>query len=248
MTMPAFAKEFTVYVGEVPPFTIVDVDGSVTGAAVDIVSEAMKMAGYPIDVTKIKHISWPRAVEDAETKPGTMLFCVARTPQRENWFKWVGPVGELKLGLVAKRTSNISIRNKDDVGQYNIGVIRNSGPMHILLNSYGVSMENLTLLTTDLLQFRMLEQGRVDLITQANTAVPTWIKELGMRQKDYEMVHVLKELSLYVAFNAETDDVVIQKVQAALNEMKKSAPDGLSRYEEIMSAYMVDDVISMKVN
>lgn len=247
MVFPALAMDFTVYAGKVPPFTMVDDKGKVSGAAVDVVSEIMHMAGYPFDSDEIMSISWARAVEDTETNPGTMLFSVARTPQRENRFKWVGPIGEVNLGLVAKRTSKISIRNKDELKQYGIGVIRNSGPMQILLNSYGIPLENLTLLSSDLLQFRMLDQGRVDLITQADTAAPSWIRELGMRQQDFEMVHVMKRLSLYVAFNLSTDEVVIRRLQNALDELKIPQDNGMSRYDEIMSAYMADGPIPLKV-
>lgn len=74
------AEELVFYVGKVYPFTIVDQDGLVSGAAVDVVSEIMEKTGNPIDVSKFKVISWARAVEETETHEGTAIFCMARTP------------------------------------------------------------------------------------------------------------------------------------------------------------------------
>ena len=92
------AEELVLYAGNVYPFTIVDQDGLVSGAAVDVVAEIMKAVGNPVDASKIRAISWARAVEETETHAGTAIFCMARTPQREHKFKWVGPIAELNLG------------------------------------------------------------------------------------------------------------------------------------------------------
>lgn len=241
-----YSQGFTVYVGKVHPFTIVGDTSGATGAAVDVVSELMERAGHPIDTGEILSISWARAVEDTETKPGTMLFCVARTPQREQKFKWVGPIAELNLGLVANRHPRIVINDERDVKKYSIGVVRNSAPMQILENSYGVSPSSMRPLASDEFQFKMLHERRVDLITQADTAAPSWIKKMNLDQSDFEMVHVIKHLQLYIAFNKETDDALIESFQAALDGMKMPNGDGVSRYNEIMKEYLADGPIAQQ--
>lgn len=240
----ALANEFTVYAGKVFPFTMVDAKGHVTGAAVDVVKAIMDKAGSPIDVDAIRTISWARAVEDTETVPGTMLFCMARTPQREERFKWVGPVAEVNLGLVAKVSSTIIINTPDDLKKYRIGAIRNSAPVDILEKKYRIPPSDLTLLSSDILQFRMLDSRRVDMITQADTAAPMWLEKINADQADFEMVYVLKELKLYVAFNKETDDRVVRRIQAALDELKAPGDDGESRYSRIMNRYLSQGVMA----
>lgn len=242
----AFAVDFTVYVGSVSPFTIVSGKGQVTGAAVDVVDEIMQRAGSPIDVSAIKSISWARAVEDTETTYGTMLFCVARTPQREEKFKWVGPIAELNLGLVAKRNPRIEILRDTDLKFYRIGVVRNSAPMQILEQKYQIPSFNITKLAADELQFKMLKEGRVDLITQADTAAPAWLAKLGMEQDEYEMVYVIKRLQLYIAFNKDTADTLISKAQAALDDLKEKKDGKPSEYDQIMQKYLKDGPIAMQ--
>lgn len=161
-------------------------------------------------------------------------------------FKWVGPVAELKLGLVARKDSCISVEKVEDLQQYSIGVVRNSAPAHLLMNDYGLTADQLEYLKGDVLQFRMLEAGRVDLITQADTATPNWLKQLGMVQSEYEMVHVLKRLQLYLVFNKQTDDKLIDGLQSALARMKLKDSDGLSRHDRILGKYFVDGPLFIK--
>lgn len=242
-----FARTFTVYVGTVPPFTMVNEDCSITGAAVDVVTTIMERAGFPLDVATFRSISWARAVEDTETTPNTMLFGVARTPQREHRFKWVGPIASLNLGLVGTKSRRIVISSPEDIKMYQIGAIRNSGPVHIMQSQYGVSDSQLTLLATDEQQFKMLKANRVDLIAQADTAAPSWIEKVGMDQSEFEMVYVLKHLKLFIAFNKEMDDAEIAKIQAELDLMKKPGADGLSEYDRIMKQYLKHGTIPMQV-
>lgn len=243
---PATAEEFTVYIGRVPPFTDVDHQGRAFGAAVDVVAEFMTMTGNPIDVESIRSISWARAVEEVETRPGTMLFGVARTSQREGRFKWVGPVATLNLGLVAKREQQIEIEIPEDLKKYNLGVVRNSAPVQILESRFDIHHHDMTLVKSDELQFRMLEIGRVDMITQADTAAPIWIRKLGMEPDEFEMVYVLRKLDLYVAFNKATDDALIGQAQDALETMKRRPSKGMPRYDSIMKRYMKDGPIPIR--
>lgn len=241
-----FAGDMKVYVGSVPPFTIVGPRGEVTGAAVDVVSRIMELAGSPIDVAKIKHINWARAVEETETQPDSMIFCMAKTPQRESKFKWVGPIAHLKLGLIARTNASISIEGPDDLKKYEIGAIRNSAPAQILEKGFGIYQEDMTLLPNDLLQFKMLNEGRVDLITQADTAAPSWIKELGFRQEHFEMVYVLKKLDLYLALNRETSDDLVSKAQSELQKLKETEDGKPSWYDLIMQRYLFEGPIALR--
>lgn len=240
-----WAGEYTFYVGEIYPFTVVS-GSKVTGAAVDIVSELMGALEKPVEQTDIHSINWARSLEIVETTPNTGLFLVARTPQRENNFKWVGPVAELKLGLVARKDSRITIETAEDLQQYSIGVVRNSAPADLLKSEYGLSEDHLVFLKGDTLQFRMLEARRVDLITQADTAAPNWLKKLGMDQSEYEMVHVMKRLQLYLVFNRQTDDKFIDGLQNALARMKLKDSDGMSQHDRILGNYFADGRLTIK--
>jgi len=244
----ANAGGITYYVGKVSPFTMQENDGTVRGAAVDMVRLIMEKVGSPVADNDMLVVSWARAVEDTETTPGTALFCLARTAPRETRFKWAGPIATLKLGLVARKRDKLIIHAPSDILKYKVSVIRNSAPAQILMDEYDIPYDSLTFLKDDELQFKMLTDGRVDLIAQADVAAPDWIRRLDLNQADYEMVHVIKQLDLYLAFNKQTGDAFVAQVQAALDDLKKPGPDGRSRYDAILAKYLKNGPIAFRKN
>lgn len=230
----ARASGFVFYVGEIFPFIQVAKTGGISGPIVDVVSEIMAEAGNPISDGEIRSISFPRALEILETRPGTGMFLLARTPQRESLFKWVGPIAELKLGLLARKSSGIVIRDKQDLLRYSVSVVRNSGPMHLIRNDPVLKAMHQEVVNDDVLQMRMLNAGRVDLACQADTAAPHVLRSIGLDPDDFEMVYVLSNLPLYLAFNRSVDDALIARLQAAVEGLRKEDRQGRSRYKAIL--------------
>lgn len=231
----AEAQPFTFYVDEVPPFISIADKGLISGMTVDVVRELMASVGQPVWPGNIRHINWARAIRTVETTPGTALFALVRTPQREKAFKWVGPIAKLNLGLVAYKPAGVALRCPGDLTDYRIGVVRDSGPSHILESEFGIPEAMQVKVKNALIQFRMLSAGRVDLITQADTAVPVILREIGMNPAEFEMACVLKPLELYLAFNPSVDDLLVARLQAELEDMKHEDGNGVSRYGMIMN-------------
>lgn len=235
---PGLAEPYTFYAGIVPPFTELNDDGSITGVSVDVVGSLMRTLGQEVDPRGIRHISWARAVFTVETTPGTALFGVARTSRREDKFKWVGPIAELNLGLVARKSEGVVVRGPEDLLRYRLGVVRDSGAAHILEEEYGVPCSAMEMVKNDATQFRMLNAGRVDVVTQADTAAPSQLHKLGLNPADFEMVYVLKRLELYLAFNPAIDDATVARLQAALDDLRHKNRIGISRYDAILVRHL----------
>ena len=65
-------------------------NGELKGYCVDILKAVWKNMGgseQPILV-----LPWARGYAMVQKEPNHMLFAMARTPERENQFKWVGPI------------------------------------------------------------------------------------------------------------------------------------------------------------
>jgi len=63
----------------------------IDGIAVDIIREMFKRAGIQYNMTL--RFPWDRIYKLALEKPGYGVFVTARLPEREQLFKWVGPIG-----------------------------------------------------------------------------------------------------------------------------------------------------------
>jgi len=78
---------------EFPPFNYSD-NGNLSGLSVDLLIKASAAVGSPITEKDINMAAWARACKTTLSGPNTMLFSTTRTEQREDLFKWAGPIGQ----------------------------------------------------------------------------------------------------------------------------------------------------------
>lgn len=235
----SWAGDFTVYSGQLPPINYQDESDKAKGIAIDVLAAILKDLGQPIDEEKVRFIDWPKAIKTVESTPHTILVSAALTPEREYKFKWVGPVSSLKLGLIANKKNNIRIHNRSDVSNYRVALIRGSAPIAMLEAGYGMSEKDMILVDTDDEQFELMKNGEVDCITHTDMSTPSFLNRYGMSPSDYEMVHVLTSINLYILMNKDTDSAFVSQMQSTLEDMKRS------RFDEIVSRYLGDGPIQM---
>ena len=85
---------------------------NINGIAVDIVKEMFKRAGVQYNLTL--RFPWDRIYKLALEKPNYGVFVTARLPEREQLFKWVGPIGPDDWVMLAKGDSSINLASLDE--------------------------------------------------------------------------------------------------------------------------------------
>lgn len=223
----ASAGSFTIMTEEFPPFNHTE-DGWLTGLSADIMTEILKRVGHP-DNTKV--LPWARAYTLIQNKEDHILYSMTRTEQRENLFKWVGPVASNKWVFFARKGHDISINSLDDAKKVKkIGAYRNDAA-ELFLKTNGFT--NIESVLNDLANVKKLVAGRIDLwIVGELQGFHKASLSVGSTQ-GMEKVFDVKDTQLYIAFSKSTPDAVIAKWQAALDEIKK---EGL--YDKILKKYM----------
>ncbi|MCR7411516.1 ABC transporter substrate-binding protein, partial [Pseudomonas aeruginosa] len=97
-------------------------EDNIDGIAVDIVREMFKRAGIKYSLTL--RFPWDRIYKLALEKPGYGVFVTARLAEREDKFKWVGPIGPDDWVLLAKGDSPITLGSLDEAKKYRIGAYK----------------------------------------------------------------------------------------------------------------------------
>lgn len=236
----AFAgSPFTIMTEANPPFNF-EQEGEVHGIGVDLLLGVMDKTGQPIPRSAIEIIPWPRAYEAVQNQPGTMLFSMARTEQRENLFAWVGPLFDLDIGLIAPKQKKIVINTIADAEKYKIGTIREGAPEQLVIQA-GFSPDTLDRIADPRLNIKKLAAGRIDMFAFNVPAAFYMMRQQGLNPKDYEVVYTLKQTGLYYAFHKDTDPNLITNLNQALTELKKKDADGRSPYQEIIANYLGAD-------
>jgi polar amino acid transport system substrate-binding protein len=212
---------------EYPPYNFQE-KGELKGVAVELLQEIWKEIGVPEQ--NIKLVPWARGYIVVLNKKNTVLFSTTRSKEREDLFKWVGPIKSNIIGLVAKKSKGIKIVSVNDIFKYKIGTVRGD-ISESLLEGFGYKVESKTKATQYLHSIKMLNSNRVDLIANSFDVIMHIFKDQGLNPNDYESVWTLSDASEYYAFHIDTPDELIADFQKALDKLEDTRMELLKKYE-----------------
>ncbi|MCF8240508.1 MAG: transporter substrate-binding domain-containing protein [Melioribacteraceae bacterium] len=231
-------QSITYYTENYPPFNYEE-HGSIFGLSVDILDELFSTMNVNLNRQNVDLDLWSTAYNLTLTTENTMLFSMLRNTERENLFKWVGPIAPQKEVIISLSSSGVVINTSDDLHNYKIGVIEDYGNIQLLLD-YGINIGDLNQVKTVNQLYTQLQNGTVDCIAYSEISHNLIIGGLGLVESDFEISYVMKVNELYYAFNITTSDDIINHFQNALDELKNDKTiDGSSKYEKIISNYNI---------
>ena len=191
-------------------------EDNIDGIAVDIVREMFKRAGIKYSLTL--RFPWDRIYKLALEKPG--VFVTARLAERED----IGPDDWV---LLAKGDSPITLGSLDEAKKYRIGACKGDAIAEFL----GKNGFEADLALRDQENAQKLVKGQIDLWASGDPAGRYLAKQEGVT--GLKTVLRFNSDQLYLALNRETPDEVVQKLQAALDGMRK---EGF--VEDILNSYL----------
>ncbi len=235
---PAVSAKDLIYITEqYPPYNFQE-NGKLQGISVDILEKVWERMGVNLNRSVIQLLPWTEGYERTLKENNTVLFPTARLLQREQLFKWAGPILSGKHVLLAKRDKNISITAPEDLGKYKIGAIEDDVALQLLLDK-GLKKEELILANTSEPLIEMLDNGSIDAWAYNDMAGIWEIQESGKNASNYEAAYVLGNVDAYLAFNKEVPDSLVQSFQEAIDYIKSNKDaSGLSDYEAILYKYI----------
>lgn len=229
LTLTASAGEaLTAYTEEWRPFNFMNESNEVDGFTTAIVR---KIAGDLDAKIDFQLVPWSRALDLTQRDKNSLIYSIYRVPERENLFKWAGPIYQVDTVLWGILDRDLPIKNIEDAKKFRITVQANS--------AYAITLENLGFNKDKLI----LDYAQTDIKTvlrQQADLVPLSIFSIGKlnvqaveyaqsprgkseRPVQWRAYAPLSTANLYLAFNKETPDEVIAAWQSELNKLKKSA-------------------------
>lgn len=207
------AQTFQLNTENYPPFNMDNGEGNIIGISTEIVETLFKRA--KVDY-KLSLLPWQRAYNEALEKDGYAVFSTTRTEEREPNFKWVGPIVENNwVFLKRKKNKRIVLDDLRDARRYSIGGYRGDA-VALFLESQGFDIEYVS---ADYLNARKLNRDRIDLWATGQLLGPYYAAENDVY--GLEEALIFKKTIMSIAFNRNTDDAVINKLNAELRKMEK---------------------------
>jgi polar amino acid transport system substrate-binding protein len=212
-------KEFklTVLTEDYAPFNYLD-NGQLKGSSADLVKNIMNNLG---EGGNIEVLQWDAAYTRLQTETNIALFTTDRTPQRNDLFKWAGPIALIDNDFFALTSSAIVIVNLDDAKAVNGIAVLNGYSEQDMLESYG--FQNLVICQNLQEALQKLLDNEVDLIVGSKYAVQYALQSMGHSFGEVKNVYVLLSYLSYVAFNKGVPDDVVGKWQSQIDAFKDDA-------------------------
>ncbi len=217
-----------------PPYNF-KYNGTLYGISVDIMVTLLRKVGSKQTRKDFKLWPWARGYREVLDNKKACLFSTTRTKERENLFKWVGPISPTTVSVFARKDKKIKINRIKDMQKYRIGsVIDDIGEQLIVSNGIKLNaLERMGGVDVIVNSLKKLKKDRIDLFSYEENAVKWEIKTKKFDANEFEVVYTLKEGEVYYVFNRDISDSIINKLQNALDEIKK---DGT--YQKILDKYL----------
>lgn len=201
---------------ELPPFNYVGADGVVTGQATEVVNGILSRLNQK---ATIEVLPWNEGYNAAVASPSVALYATGRTAERENLFKWVGPITTFDYLLYAKSGSGITLDSLEAAKKVKtIGVVKDDARHQFLLENH---FTNILTCESDAECLRNLITGKTDLWFGSSSNSASVAQKEGIDPASFTAAYPVRTVDLYIAFSKDTPDSVIASWQAALDAMKR---------------------------
>lgn len=205
-----------------------DDGGRVRGISADLLRLVWKELDEPEHPIRLR--PWARAYRAATETPGTVLFSMARTAEREDLFKWAGPIAVVRFVLSAPRGRHTDVDSMDDLQGLTVGTLRDDVGDRLLAPWRGVCrVEPVARMDQNL---EKLKAGRIQMVAYEERSLRLLLARHGLDPHAFETVLVLSEAPVYFAFHRATDDALVRRFQNALEDAKNS-----QAYADLLETY-----------
>lgn len=230
-------QKLTYYTEQLPPYNYEE-NGTLKGFSVEILEAIAAKTGDTVTPDTIHLVPWTEGYRTVLSRNDTVLFTTVRIPEREQSFKWAGPIYTYTNVLFARPDRNIVISSADNLKKYRIGVIADDIAIQQLLDA-GVNVSQLVTETNVSPIIAKLNRGEIDLwACPEMTGRYFALQETG-NSYTFKVVYTLPAHQGYYAFNRDVPDSTVKSFQKALDAIKtEKDPTGTTTYERILGRYV----------
>ena len=206
------ATEITIVTGEIIPYSYKLGDTQI-GVGSDIVSEISKRVGYTKSPVSLP---WPRAIKNS-LENNTIIYPLARIPQRENQYLWIGPIVNDALVFFMRADDTRTFTSIKELKDLRIGVLRAAPPGKKLT---ALGFTKLDYVSEEATNLKKLNKSRIDAWFSTQLICEFTIRKEGFAIKNYKLG--LKDIDLIFYLGASKNiKPDADKWQKALDDMKK---------------------------
>ena len=228
-----------------PPFSFRD-KGVIQGLSIDLLEASLATIRPRFAQEEIELEAWNKMYDAALKHPKSFLVTAVKLKDREPHFNWLGPIATVRLGVIAKRTTDIPKGKTalEVLRPLKIATIKETSAEKMLFQEIGENHGlNITRVSTPVQGYKMLEYGRVDVLVYTDVPFVYHLLTEGQDVSQYRMAHVILNTDYYICAGKDIPKEQINIMQTQLNRLKESDGKGSSMYDRIMARYLKGAVL-----
>lgn len=215
------SPSLTVVTEDLPPLNYQDGD-KISGIATEIVQATLQKAGLSAPP---RVYPWARALSMTEQQENVLIYSIARIPEREQRFQWIGPLFPFSESLYKlKKRQDIQLTTLQEAKPYQIGVIRGYAVHEMLKREGYVDNVHLQLAKDQEQNLRKLFSGKTDLLVGSELDLRWRLQrhpELGRYEDLAYSLYLEKSYShVYMAFGLKTRPEMVETVRHAFEQIQ----------------------------
>ena len=207
----------TLFTEHWPPYQRLERSQELTGISVEIVKNVLDKAQWPY---QIKVMPWAQAVEHVNNTPNSLIFSLARFPEREDKFQWITPLTTITSKLLRFNNQlDISIAQIEDVKNYRLALKRGEASSTYFLENNMIDERNVIWIKDSSQALKLLSIGRADIYPITVGGFHEAIKDSTFNASQFSFTYDFKELdvTLYLATSLTTDLSLIESLSQLFN-------------------------------
>lgn len=202
-----------------PPLSF-EQEGKPTGLAVELLQRMAELAGMDLNLAMQPRL---RAEKSFVETPGSLLFPLARLPERENRYRWVGPVLPRRVGIYSLSTrTDIRFRSIQQLDGLRLGATAGTATLEQLLAEGLKPGKELEVSPSYDASVRKLLAGRMDLLVIGDLNAYWQLKQLQEPPERIKEVAVLDASADYCfGLRLEAEAAQAEALQKALDQLRR---------------------------
>ncbi len=214
------AQELSVYTEDLAPLNY-QKHGQLTGYGTELLQAMLKQAKLSAE---FKVQPWTRSYQQVLQQPNSLIYSIAKTPDRSDLFEWIGPISPRRICLIKLQArQDIKLRDLSELKNYKLGLVREMASSKLLLEKNLVPDTVYDFAPTGESNIRKLIAGRVDIIVGSDWVTFYEARKITGKKHNFEVVWVLDETSpYYFALNKDTEAQTIKKLRLAFDKLRSN--------------------------
>lgn len=217
----AFAVKLDILTEHLAPFQIVKAN-EIEGISSEIVKATLNESQYTYNLASYP---WSVTYNQALKEANTCIYSLARIPDRESLFQWIGKIVDSNTSFYALKSNPVDINHFDDARKYKIAVIKDDVTHHFLLSKGFIENEQFYVMNNYEALLKLLEipSRNIDLVILNDDLLSYRVKHSKDILK-YKKIITIDELALnfHLACSLKTEKNIVNHLIDSMKTLENN--------------------------